>query len=127
MYAVFSLNLEKFTPDRQFFTLAPPVVPVTNMRYVHMTALQYRGKYQLQCVTANLTLHMMLKIEFQPDFLNPQMLSFPNMYNTMVSKMDGLAVREHFLSKIAEKTAFWAATFSDHLTSQRSSTQNFKD
>ena len=50
------------------------------------------------------------------------MHSFPNMYNTMGSKMDGLAVREHFLSKIAEKTAFWAATFSNHLTSERSST-----
>ena len=55
------------------------------------------------------------------------MHSFPNMYNTMGSKMDGLAVTEHFLSKIAEKTAFWAATFSDHLTSERSSTHNFKD
>ena len=32
-------------------------------------------------------------------FFNPQMLSFPNMYNTMGSKMDGLAVREHFLPK----------------------------
>ena len=46
--------------------------------YVYMTAFQYRGKYQLQCVTANLTLHMMLKIEFQLDFFNPQVLSFPN-------------------------------------------------
>ena len=71
-----------------------------------MTAFQYRGKYLFQCVTANLTLHMMSKIEFQPDFRIRQMLSFPNMYNTMGSKMDGLAVREHFLSKIAEKTAF---------------------
>ena len=55
------------------------------------------------------------------------MLSFLNKYKTMGSKMDGLAVREHFLSKNAEKTAFWAATFSDHLTSERSSTHNFKD
>ena len=61
---------------------------------------------------------------FQTDFFNPQMLSFPNLYNTMGSKMDGLAVREHFLSKNA---AFWAARFSDHLTSERSSTHNFKD
>ena len=51
-----------------------------------MTALQYRGKYQLQCVTANLTLHMMSKMEFQPDFWNRQILSFPNMYNTMGKK-----------------------------------------
>ena len=74
-----------------------------------------------------LTLHGMSKMDFEPDFRNPQMHSFPNMCNTMGSKMDGLAVREHFLSKIAEKTAFWAATFSDHLTSERSSTHNFKD
>ena len=33
------------------------------------------------------------------------MLSFLNMYNTMGSKMDGLAVREHFLSKNAEKNS----------------------
>ena len=69
----------------------------------------------------------MSKIEFQPDFRNPQMLSFLNMFYTMGSKMDGLAVREHFLSKNAEKTVFLAARFSDQLTSERSSTHNFKD
>ena len=95
--------------------------------YINMTKIQINPSNELQCVTANLTLHMMSKIEFQPDFRNPQMLSFPNMYNTMGSKMDGLAVREHFLSKNAEKTAFLAARFSDHLTSERSSTHNFKD
>ena len=56
----------------------------------------------------------------QPDIFNPQVLSFPNMYNTMGSTMDGLAVRDSFLSTNALKTAFWAATFSDHLTSERS-------
>ena len=44
-------------------------------------------------------------MDFEPDFRNPQMLSFPNMCNTMGSKMDGFAVREHFLSKIAEKNS----------------------
>ena len=34
------------------------------------------------------------------------MHSFQNMYNTMGSKMDGLAVREHFLSKKCLKTLF---------------------
>ena len=53
-----------------------------------------------------LTLHRMSKMDFEPEFRNPQMLSFPNMYNTMGSKMDGFAVREYFLSEIAEKTAF---------------------
>ena len=42
-----------------------------------------------------------VEIDFQPVFWNPQMLSFPNMYNTMGSKVDGLAVRDHVLSKSA--------------------------
>ena len=93
----------------------------------YRTQCKNEGRIQSVPVTKNLTLHRMSKIEFQPDFWNPQMLSFLNMCNTMGSKMDGLAVREHFLSKIAEKTAFWVATFPDHLTSERSSTHNFKD
>ena len=48
-------------------------------------------------VTKNLTLHGMSKIDFQPEFRNAVMLSFLMMYNTMGSKVDGLAVREHFL------------------------------
>ena len=32
---IFSLNLEKFTPDKFFFTQTPSVVSVTNMRYEH--------------------------------------------------------------------------------------------
>ena len=48
-------------------------------------------------VTKNLTLHGMSKIDFQPDFRNGLMLSFLLMYNTMGSKVNGLAVREHFL------------------------------
>ena len=70
-----------------------------------MITFENNPSNEMQCVTANLTLHMMSKIEFQPDFFNPQMLSFPIMYNTMGSKMDGLAVREHFLSKNAEKNS----------------------
>ena len=85
------------------------------------------GTYLSHPVPKNLTTHRMSKIEFQPDFRNPQMLSFLNMCNTMGSKMDGLAVREHFRSKNAEKTAILGARFSDHLTSERSSTHNFKD
>ena len=85
------------------------------------------GTYLSHPVPKNLTLHRMSKIEFQPDFRNPQMLSFLNMCNTMGSKMDGLAVREHFLSKNAEKTAFLGLTILDQLTSERSSTHNFRD
>ena len=58
------------------------------------------------------------------------MHSFLMMYNTMGSKVDGLAVREHFLSKIALKTAILADTILDHLTSERASSasaHNFKD
>jgi len=49
------------------------------------------------------------------------------MYNTMGSKVDGLAVREHYLSKNALKTAILADTILDHLTLERASTHNFKD
>ena len=45
----------------------------------------------------------------------------------MGSKVDGLAVREHFLSKIALKTAILADTILDHLTLERARTHNFKD
>ena len=31
----------------------------------------------------------MSKIDFQPEFWNSQMLSFPKMYNTMGNKVDG--------------------------------------
>ena len=78
-------------------------------------------------VPKNLTLHGMSKIDFQPDFRNALMLSFLLMYNTMGSKVDGLAVREHFLSKNALKTAILVDTILDHLTSERASTHNFKD
>ena len=53
--------------------------------YSLMTRSQLMGTYLSHPVTKNLTLHRMSKIEFQPDFRNPQMLSFLNMYNTMGS------------------------------------------
>ena len=92
-----------------------------------MMKIQINPSSELQSVPANLTRNMMSKIEFQPDFLNRQMLSFPNMYNTMGSKMDGLAVREHFLSKNAEKTAILSDTNRDHLTLEGHNSLNFKD
>ena len=55
------------------------------------------------------------------------MHSFQMMYNTMGSKVDGLAVREHYLSKNALKTAILADTILDHLTLERASTHIFKD
>ena len=59
-----------------------------------MTRSRLMGTYLSHPVPKNLTTHRMSKIEFQPDFRNPQMLTFLNMCNTMGSKMDGLAVRE---------------------------------
>ena len=49
------------------------------------------------------------------------------MYDILLAKVDRLAVRDHFLSKIALKTAILADTILDHLTSERASTHNFKD
>ena len=54
------------------------------------------------------------------------MHSFPIMYNTMGSKVDGLAVRDHFLPKNGLKTAILVATILDRLTSEGAGTQIFK-
>ena len=94
---------------------------------MHMTRNQVIVTSLSGCVTKILALHGMLKMKFQPDFCNPQMLSFPDMYYTVGSKVDGLAVREHYLSKIALKTAILEDTILDHLISERASTHNFKD
>ena len=59
------------------------------------------------CVTKILRLHRMSKIDFQPDFWNTQMLCFSNLYNTMGSKVDSLAVREHFLSRNCLKNSYF--------------------
>ena len=74
---------------------------VTSIIILLMTRNQVSVTRVSHCVPKILTLHGMSKIDFQPDFWNSQMLSFPNMYNTMGSKVDGLAVRDHFLSKSA--------------------------
>ena len=70
---------------------------LSTVKLEDMTRFQYSEKYHSGCVLINLTLHGMSKIEFQPEFWNSQMLSFLMMYNTMGSKVDGLAVRKHFL------------------------------
>ena len=97
--------------------------------YQHSIFLTTQCKMEVRIlsggVTKILTLHRMSKTDFQPVFFNPQMLSFPNMHNTMGSKVDGLAVREHHLSKNASKTAILVDTILDHLTSEMASTHNF--
>ena len=52
-----------------------------------------------------LPLYRMTKTDFPPHFLDRLMHSFPMMYNTMGSKLDGLAGRGHFLQKIAFEMA----------------------
>ena len=52
-----------------------------------------------------LPLYRMTKFDFPPHFLKGLMHSFPMMYNTMGSKLDGLAGRGHFLQKIAFEMA----------------------
>ncbi len=73
--------------------------------YQHSIFLTTQCKMEVRIlsggVTKILTLHGMSKIDFQPEFWNAVMLSFLMMYNTMGSKVNGLAVREHFRSKSA--------------------------
>ena len=54
------------------------------------------------------------------------MHSFPIMYNTMGSKLDGLAVRDHFLPKNGLKTAILGDTILDRLTSEGAGTKIFE-
>ena len=56
-------------------------------------------------VTEILPLYRMTKFDIPPHFLKGLMHSFPMMYNTMGSKLDGLAGRGHFLQKIAFEMA----------------------
>ena len=52
-------------------------------------------------VTEILPLYRMTKFDFPPYFLKGLMHSFTMMYNTMGSKLDGLARSGHFIQKIA--------------------------
>ena len=81
---------------------------------------------QSGCVPEILTLHRMAKFDFPPHFWKALMHSFPTMYNTMGSKVDGLAVRGNFLQKNALKTAFWGDTNLDQVTLEGAGTPNFK-
>ncbi len=78
------------------------------------------------CVTKIMALQRWSKIDFPPEFQTRQMHSFPIMYNTMGSKVDGLAVRDHFLPKNGLKTAILGFTILDRLTSEGAGTQIFK-
>ena len=79
------------------------------------TRNQMRVATQSVCVTKILALQRWSKIDFPPEFQTRQMHSFPIMYNTMGSKVDGLAVRDHFLPKNGLKTAILGDTILDRL------------
>ena len=90
------------------------------------TRNQMRVAIRSECVPKILALERWLKNDFLQEFQNRQMHSFPIMYNTMGSKVDGLAVREHFLPKNGLKTAILGVTILDRLTSEGAGTQIFK-
>ena len=93
---------------------------------VDMTRNRMRVAIQSGCVTKILALQRWLKIDFPPEFQTRQMHSFPIMYNTMGSKVDGLAVRDHFLPKNGLKTAILGEQIRHRLTSEGAGTQIFK-
>ena len=85
-----------------------------------------RVAIQSGCVTEILAFQRWSKNDFPPEFQNRQMHSFPIMYNTIGSKLDGLAVRDHFLPKNGLKTAILGDTILDKLTSEGAGTQIFE-
>ena len=91
-----------------------------------MTRNQMRVAIQSGCVTKILALQRWSKNDFPPEFQNLKMHSFPIMYNTMGSKLDGLAVRDHFLPKNGLKTAILGLTILDRLTSEGAGTKIFE-
>ena len=90
------------------------------------TRNQMRVAIQSGCVTKILALQRWSKNDFSPEFQNCQMHSFPIMYNTMGSRVDGLGVRVHFLPKNGLKTAILGAIILDRLTSEGAGTQIFE-
>ena len=71
-----------------------------------MTRSRLMGTYLPHPVPKYLTTHRMSKIEFQPDFRNPQMLSFLNMYNTMGKKWTVWPWESIFSQKLPKKQRF---------------------
>ena len=93
---------------------------------LHTTRNRMRVAIQSVCVTKILALQRWSKIDFPPEFQTRQMHSFPIMYNTMGSKVDGLAVRDHFVPKNGLKTAILGEQIRYRLTSEGAGTQIFK-
>ena len=81
---------------------------------------------QSGCVRKILALHRWSKNDFPPEIQNREMHNFPIMYNTMGSKVNGLAVRDYFLPKNGLKTAILGEQIRHRLTSEGAGTQIFK-
>ena len=65
----------------------------------HKTANRLMVTIHSQSVPEILSLYRMTKFDFPPYFLKGLMHSFPTVYNTLGSKVDGLARKGHFLQK----------------------------
>ena len=85
-----------------------------------------RVAIQSGCVTKILALQRWSKNDLPREYQNLKMHSFPIMYNTMGSKWDGLAVRDHFLPKNALNTAILGDTNLHRLTLEGAGTQIFE-
>ena len=72
-----------------------------NIMQHNMTRNRMRVAIQSGCVPKILALKRWSKNDFPQEFQARQMHSFPIVYNTMGSKVDGLGVRDHFLPKMA--------------------------
>ena len=82
------------------------VYNVPQLHQLFMTQCKNEGRIQSTPVPKNLTLHRMSKIEFQPDFRNPQMHSFPNMPIMGWVALVEVGQKKDFLQKSAEKQLF---------------------
>ena len=90
------------------------------------TNSQNRESLLCRSVIKNLTLCMIDKIIFKKYHVEAYDQSFPMMYNTIYSKMNGLALRSNFLQKSARKTAFLRDTKPNQLTLEGAGTPILK-
>ena len=87
------------------FTLFGRSSRVTHADESIMTKNRVMVTIHSQGVTEILALYSNMKFDFPPQFLKGLMHSFPMMYDTMGSKLNGLAGRGHFLQKITLEMA----------------------
>ena len=90
------------------------------------TSFKLMVTIQSGCVPEILTLCRIHKMFFRKYHEKAFIQSFPTLYNTMGSKVDGLAVKSKFLQKTALKTAFLRDTKLDQVTLEGAGTPNFK-